>query len=150
MNLKARIAEDMKTAMKAGEKLKVSTLRLTSSAMTYAEKDKKRELNEDEAMEVVVREVKKRREAATEYAKAEREDLAGKERDEAAILTAYLPEQMSEAEINEIVKQAIEDAGAMGPGDLGKVMSVVIPKTKGRADGKLVNEIVRRLLEQGA
>ncbi len=149
MNLKTRLGEDMKAAMKAGDKLKVSTLRLTSSAMTYAEKEKKRELTENEALEVVVREVKKRREAAGEYAKAGREDLAGKERDEAAILGAYLPEQMSEAEINETVRQAIEDVGAIGPGDLGKVMGVVIPKTKGRADGKKVNETVRRLLEQG-
>ncbi len=150
MDLKATIAEDMKTAMKAGEKLKVSTLRLTASAITYAEKDKKRELTEEETLEVVTREVKKRREAVEEYAKAGREDLAGKERDEAAILVTYLPEQMSEAEITGIVKQAIETTGAMGPGDLGKVMGAVIPKTKGRADGKRVNEIVRELLGQGA
>lgn len=150
MDLKARIAEDTRTAMKAGEKIKVSTLRLTSSAITYGEKDKRRELNEEETMEVIVREVKKRREAIDEYSKAGREDLAGKEREEAAILDAYLPEQMSEAEITAAVKIAIEDTGALGPGDLGKVMGVVIPKTKGRADGKRVNEIVREILEQGA
>lgn len=150
MDLKARIAEDTRTAMKAGEKIKVSTLRLTSSAITYGEKDKRRELNEEETMEVIVREVKKRREAIDEYSKAGREDLAGKEREEAAILGAYLPEQMSEAEITAAVKIAIEDTGALSPGDLGKVMGVVIPKTKGRADGKRVNEIVRELLEQGA
>lgn len=150
MDLKARIAEDTRTAMKAGEKIKVSTLRLTSSAITYGEKDKRRELNEEETMEVIVREVKKRREAIDEYSKAGREDLAGKEREEAAILGAYLPEQMSEAEITAAVKIAIEDTGALGPRDLGKVMGVVIPKTKGRADGKRVNEIVREILEQGA
>jgi uncharacterized protein len=101
-------------------------------------------------MEVVVREVKKRREAVEEYAKAGREDLAGKERDEAAILTAYLPEQLGEDEITAIIKTAIEDTGALGLNDLGKVMGVVIPQTKGRADGKRVNEIVRELLGQGA
>jgi uncharacterized protein len=150
VDLKARISDDMRAAMKAGEKTKVSTLRLTSSAITYAEKDKKRELSQEETLEVVIREVKKRREAIEEYSKAGREDLAGKEREEAAILGAYLPEQMSEAEITDIVKAAIDETGAMGLGDLGKIMGAVIPKTKGRADGKRVNEIVRELLEQGA
>ncbi len=150
MDLKGKLNEDMKTALKAGEKLKVSTLRLTSSAITYAEKDKKRELTAEETLEVVTREVKKRREAVEEYTKAGREDLAAKEREEAAILSEYLPEQMTEEEITETVKRAIEESGAMGPGDLGKVMGAVIPKTKGRADGKRVNEIVRELLGQGA
>jgi hypothetical protein len=137
----------MKTAMKAGEKLKVSTLRLTSSAITYAEKDKRRELTEEETLEVLVREVKKRREAMEEYDKAGRGDLADKERAEAGILADYLPEQLSEDEITEIVKQAIEESGATEPSDMGKIMGLVIPKTKGRADGKRVNEIVRTLLQ---
>jgi uncharacterized protein YqeY len=150
MEIKMKISEDMKTAMKAGEKLKVSTLRLTMSAITYAEKDNKRELNEEETLEVIGREIKKRREAVEEYSKAGREDLAGKEREEAAILVVYMPAQMDEAEITAIVKGVIAETGAMGPGDLGKVMGAVIPKTKGRADGKRVNEIVRELLGQGA
>jgi uncharacterized protein len=150
VDLKTRINEEMRAAMKAGEKTKVSTLRLTSSAITYAEKDMRRELSKEETLEVVIREVKKRREAIAEYSKAGREDLADKEREEADILGVYLPEQMSEAEITGVVKAAIEETGAMGLGDLGKIMGVVIPKTKGRADGKRVNEIVRELLEQGA
>lgn len=146
MNLKSRLSEDMKTAMKAGEKLKVSTLRLASSAVTYAEKDKKRELTEEETMEVVIREVKKRREAIEEYGKAGRSDLADKEQAEADVLAVYLPEPLSEAEVTDIIKKAIDESGAMGPSDMGKVMGLVIPKTKGRADGKRVNEIVRTLL----
>lgn len=147
MGLKARLSEDMKTAMKAGEKLKVSTLRLTSSAITYAEKDKKRELTEEETLEVVVREVKKRREAIEEYGKAGRDDLANKEREEAGILAEYLPEQLSEDEVTDIIKKAIDESGAMGPADMGKVMGLVIPQTKSRADGKRINEIVRELLQ---
>ncbi|MFH1736960.1 MAG: GatB/YqeY domain-containing protein [Actinomycetota bacterium] len=146
MDLKARLSDDMRTAMKAREKLKVSTLRLASSAVTYAEKDKRRELTEDEVIEVLAREVKKRREAASEYTAAKRQDLADKELKEAEILKEYLPEQMSTDEINTLVKEAIEETGALGPGDIGKVMGAVIPKTKGKADGKQVNEIVRSLL----
>lgn len=146
MDLKARLSDDMRTAMKAREKLKVSTLRLASSAVTYAEKDKRRELTEDEVIEVLAREVKKRREAASEYIAAKRQDLADKELKEAEILKGYLPEQMSTDEITALVKEAIEETGALGPGDIGKVMGAVIPKTKGKADGKQVNEIVRSLL----
>jgi len=146
MDLKAHLSDDMRTAMKAREKLKVSTLRLASSAVTYAEKDKRRELTEDEVIEVVAREVKKRREAASEYTAAKRQDLADKELEEAEILKGYLPEQMSTDEITALVKVAIVETGALGPGDIGKVMGAVIPKTKGKADGKQVNEIVRSLL----
>lgn len=147
MKLKTRLSEDMKAAMKAGEKLKVSTLRLASSAITYAEKDKKRDLTEEEILEIVAREVKKRREAIEEYGKAGRKDLADKEQAEADVLTAYLPEQLSEEEVTDIIKKAIDESGAIGPADMGKVMGMVIPKTKGRADGKRVNEIVRTLLQ---
>lgn len=146
MDLKARLSDDMRTAMKAREQLKVSTLRLASSAVTYAEKDKRRELTEDEVIEVLTREVKKRREAASEYAAAKRQDLADKELKEAEILKGYLPDQMSTDEIAALVKEAIEETNALGPGDIGKVMGVVIPKTKGKADGKQVNEIARSLL----
>ena len=146
MDLKARLSDDMRTAMKAREKLKVSTLRLASSAVTYAEKDKRRELTKDEVIEVLAREVKKRREAATEYTAAKRQDLADKELEEAEILKEYLPEQISTDEITTLVKAAITETGALGLGDIGKVMGAVIPKTKGKADGKQVNEIVRSLL----
>lgn len=146
MNLKERLSDDLKTAMKAREKLRVSTIRMALSAFTYAEKDKKRELTGEEMLEAVGREVKKRREAMDEYAKAGRSDLSEKEAEEAAILMVYLPEQLSEDELEAIIDAAILETGATGPGDIGKVMGSVIPKTKGLADGKKINEIVRSRL----
>lgn len=146
MNLKSRINEDLKSAMKAREALRLSTLRLTSSAITYAEKDKRRELNEEELVEVVSHEVKKRREAVAEYSKAGRIDLADKEQAEAEILLTYLPEQLTEEEIKTLVQTVIAETGAEGPGDMGRVMGAVIKETKGRADGKKVNELVRAML----
>ena len=146
MSLKETIAADLIVAMKAREKLKVSTLRMTLSAFTYVEKDKRRELTDEEMLETVGREVKKRRESITEYTKAGRTDLSDKEEAEVAILAVYLPEQLSDAVLREIIETAVRETGASGPGDIGKVMGSVIPKTKGRADGKKINEIVRSLL----
>jgi uncharacterized protein YqeY len=146
VNLKETISRDLKTAMKEQDRLRLATLRLASSSITYAEKEKRRELTDEELLEVVIREVKRRREAIEEYDKAGRADLADKERAEAEILNAYMPEQLTDAAVETMVKQAIEATGASGPGDIGKVMGVVIPQTKGRADGKKINEIVRGLL----
>lgn len=146
MNLKETIAADLIVAMKAHEKLRVSTLRMTLSAFTYAEKDKKRDLTDEEMLEAVGREVKKRREAIAEYTKAGRTDLSEKEEAEAAILMVYLPEQLSDDEINAIIEAAVQETGASGPGDIGKLMGVIIPKTKGLADGKKISEIVRSRL----
>ncbi len=146
MNLKERITQDLKTAMKDQDKLRLATLRLASSAITYMEKEKMRDLTDEELLAVVVREVKKRREAIVEYSKAGRTDLADKEQAEANVLAAYMPEQMSDDEVEALVKEVIAATGASGPGDIGKVMGAVIPRTKGRADGKKINEIARGLL----
>ena len=146
MNLKERITQDLKTAMKDQDKLRLATLRLASSAITYMEKEKMRDLTDEELLAVVVREVKKRREAIVEYSKAGRTDLADKEQAEANVLAAYMPEQMSDDEVEALVKEVIAATGASGPGDIGKVMGAVIPRTKGRADGKKINEVARGLL----
>lgn len=146
MNLKQIISQDLKTAMKARDRVRLDTLRLTLSSITYAEKEKKRELTDEELLDVVIRERKKRREAIEEYTKAGRTDLADKEQAEAQVLSTYLPEQMSDDEVTAVVKEVIAATGAAGPGDIGKVMGAVIPRTKGRADGKKINEIARGLL----
>lgn len=145
MSLQVRLSEDMKLAMKEKEagKLRLSVIRMVRSAVKYAEIDKKRELTDEEVLEVLTREVKMRRDAMEEFKKAGRDDLVQASQNELAILTAYLPEQLNEAEIRQLVCAAIAQTGASGEKELGKVMSVLMPKVKGRSDGKLVNTIVR-------
>lgn len=145
MSLKARLAEDMKLAMKEKEagKLKLSTIRMVRAAVKNLEIDKKRELTEEEVLEVLAREVKMRRDASEEFQKAGRDDLVQAEQAEIAILSAYLPKQLDETEIRQLVRTVIAEVGASSEKELGKVMSALMPKVKGRSDGKLVNTIVR-------
>lgn len=148
MSIKERLAEDMKTAMKAKEsgKQKLSVIRMVRSSLKNVEIDKKKELSEEEVIEVLAREVKQRRDALEEYVRAGRQDIADDLHGEIAILLQYLPEQMSEDEIRVLVKEVIDEVQPAGPKDMGKVMGKLMPKVKGRADGKLVNQIVRELL----
>jgi len=145
MFLKARLAEDMKLAMKEKEagKLRLSTIRMVRAAVKNLEIDKKRELTEEEVLEVLAREVKMRRDASEEFQKAGRDDLVQAEQAEIAILSAYLPKQLDETEIRQLVRTVIAEVGASSEKELGKVMSALMPKVKGRSDGKLVNTIVR-------
>jgi uncharacterized protein YqeY len=146
MDLKERVSEDLKKAMKSGEKLKVSTLRLLLSEIKNAEIAKRGELDEGEALAVAAREARKRRESIEEFARGGRQDLVDKESAELEILTAFLPEQMPEDELRGLIARAIDEAGAESPKDLGKVMSVLMPRVKGKADGKVVNRLVRESL----
>ena len=147
MALRERISAEMKEAMKAGDKLRVSTLRLLLSEIKNAEIAKRKELDDEGVLEVVSREVRKRRESIAEFEKAGREDLSSKERIEAQILEAYLPPQLSEEELAAIVDKALQESGAVSLKEMGKVMALVIPQIKGRAEGKTVNEMVRKALE---
>lgn len=147
MTLRERISAEMKEAMKAGDKLRVSTLRLLLSEIKNAEIAKRKELDDQGVLEVVSREVKKRRESIAEFEKAGREDLSSKERIEAQILETYLPPQLSEEELAAIVDKALQESGAVSLKEMGKVMALVMPQIKGRAEGKTVNEMVRRALE---
>jgi uncharacterized protein YqeY len=152
MSIKSRIAEDTKTAMKAGEKDRVATLRMLSSKMQEAEvrgrgtEGRDFELDEAAEIQVLSSYAKQRRESIESYRKAGREDLAAKEEAELAIVKEYLPKQLGADEIREIVKQAIDQTGATSPRDMGAVMKVVMPKVKGVADGKVVNQLVKELL----
>jgi uncharacterized protein YqeY len=146
MDLKERVSEDLKKAMKSGEKLKVSTLRLLLSEIKNAEIAKRGELDEGEALAVAAREARKRRESIEEFARGGRQDLVDKESAELEILTAFLPEQMPEDELRGLIARAIDEARAESPKDLGKVMSVLMPRVKGKADGKVVNRLVRESL----
>lgn len=145
--IKDDVTRDIKDAMRAKDKMKLSVLRMLSSSIKNAEINKRRDLTEEEELEAAMREVKKRQEAADEYTKAGRDDLKDKELAEADILRAYLPEQMDPDKVEDIIKEAISTTGATGQKDIGKVMAEVMPRVKGRADGKLVNQTVLKLLE---
>jgi uncharacterized protein YqeY len=127
--------------MRSGEALRRDTLRMAESAIYNAEKRDRRTYSDDEVAGVLAREVKTRRESIEAFRKGGREDLASKEEAEIAILAGFLPEQLSEPEIAALVDEAIAATGAAGPRDLGKVMGWLAPRTKGRADGRLVSQV---------
>jgi uncharacterized protein len=137
---------DITAAMRSGEALRRDTLRMAESAIYNAEKRDRRELSDDEVAAVIAREVKTRRESVEAFRKGGREDLAGKEEAEIAILAGYLPEQLNEVEIAALVEEAIASTGAAGPRDMGKVMGWLAPKTRGRADGRIVSQAVNQAL----
>lgn len=148
MSLKDRLVEDMKAAMKAKEegKVRLSVIRMARAAIKNAEIDKKQEFNDNQVIEVLARELKMRRDSIEEFAKANRMDLVTGLKEEVTILMEYLPQQLSEEEIRSLAKEIIAETGAQDIKDLGKVMGSITPRTKGRADGRLVNQIVRELL----
>ena len=150
MTLRDRLTEDMKQAMKDKEagKLKLSVIRMVRSAAKNVEIDRRKELDDNELLDVVAKEVKMRRDSLDEFRKAGRPELLAVLEQEIAILMQYLPEQMSEAEVRALVTQAVADAQAASAKDMGKVMALLMPKVKGRADGKLVNSIVKELLSE--
>jgi uncharacterized protein YqeY len=137
---------DITAAMRSGEGLRRDTLRMAESAIYNAEKRDRRTLNDDEVAALIAREVKTRRESVEAFRKGGRDDLAAKEEAEIAILAAYLPKQLSEAEIEALVAEAVSATGAAGPRDMGKVMGWLSPKTKGRADGRVVSQLVGQAL----
>lgn len=146
MSLKDKIQADANQALKQKHTQKLSALRLLLSDLHNAEIQKRDELEDAEVIEVVARQVKKWEEAAAEYEKAGHKEKALKEKSDAELLRTYLPAQMSEEEITEIVQQAVEESGASSMKDIGQVMKLVMPKVKGRADGKRINELVREAL----
>ncbi|WP_033828376.1 GatB/YqeY domain-containing protein [Bacillus andreraoultii] len=142
MSLLERLNEDMKHAMKNKEKDKLSVIRMIKSSLQNESIKLGKELSEEEEITVLSREVKQRKDSLQEFEKAGRSDLAEKIKTELTYVKKYLPEQLSEDELKEIIKEAIKEVGASSKADLGKVMSVVMPKIKGKADGSLVNKIV--------
>jgi len=142
-----KIEEDLKSAMKASLGLRVSVLRLIKSALKNRQIEKQSPLSEEEEIAVLSTLSKQRRESIEQYRKAGREDLAKKEEDELSIIQSYMPEQLSPDEIDALIKEAIEECGAKGLSDMGRVMKVLMPKVKGRADGKAVSERVKAIME---
>jgi uncharacterized protein len=147
MSLLKRIEEEMIKALKSGDSLAVNTLRGLKSEAKYAQIEKKAaEMTDELVTAVIATAAKKRRDSIEQFKAAGRQDLVDKESKELEIILTYLPQQMSADEIETIVKEVIAEVGAAGPSDLGKVMKVLMPKTRGKADGKLVSETVGRLL----
>ncbi|PIR73376.1 MAG: aspartyl-tRNA amidotransferase [Candidatus Moranbacteria bacterium CG10_big_fil_rev_8_21_14_0_10_35_21] len=145
MGLKQKIAEDLKSAMKAGDAIKRDALRMMDSMIKNTEielKKKEAGLSEEEITSVIGRGIKQRKDSVTQYESGGRTDLAEKEKKEIEILSAYLPEQMGEEEVRKIVKETITQSGATSKAEMGKVMGMAMGKMKGQADGTLVKKIV--------
>jgi uncharacterized protein len=148
-SLKARLTAEMREAMKARERVRLSALRMLATAVTNREVELQHPLSDKEFVEVATREAKRRQESIEAYEKAGRDDRAALEREEKTVLEAYLPPGLTDQEIDALIDQAIQATGAAGPGDMGKVMGPVMAAAKGRADGRAVQERVRARLTGG-
>jgi uncharacterized protein len=146
VSLRDRIQSDVTAAMRSGDSLRRDVLRMAQNAAYLVEKRDKRELGDDEIAAIVTREVKTRRESVDAFRKGGREDLATKEEAEIAILSEYLPEQLTDDQVSALVAEAVAATGAGSARDMGKVMGWLSPRTKGRADGRRVSELVARAL----
>jgi uncharacterized protein YqeY len=146
MSLLDTLNQDMKQAMKDKDKLKLSVIRLLKASIQNEAIKQGRELNEEEELTVLVREMKQRKDSLQEFEKAGRDDLVTGLNEEIAVLTPYLPKQLSEEELIEIVAQTISETGASSKAEMGKVMGALMPKVKGKADGGLVSRIVQQQL----
>lgn len=146
MTLQERLAADVKQAQKERDTTRVSVLRLVRAGVKNAEIAKGAPVDDAGVIDVIAREVKQHRESIAEFAKGNRQDLVAKEEAELAILFEYLPKQMSHEEIVAAARQMVEQVGARGPGDKGRVMSQLMPQLKGRADGREVSDVVSELL----
>ena len=146
MSLKQRLTDDMKAAMKGGEKERLGVIRLANAAIKQREVDERVTLDDAQVLAVLEKMVKQRRDSITQFRAAAREDLASQEEFELGVLQGYLPEPVGEAELEAIVARAIADAGATNPKDMGKVVGLVKPQVAGRADMGQVSALVRRKL----
>ena len=146
MEIQNRLSEDLKTAMKAKEKIKVETIRMVRAQLKDFQIAKRDELTEEDEISVLINAAKKRKEALELYEKSDRQDLIERERQELEIISTYLPAQLSKEEVEKVVLKVMEETGANSVQDLGKVMGAAMKELKGKADGKRVQEIVREKL----
>jgi uncharacterized protein YqeY len=150
MTIKERLSEDLKTAMKSGDVVTRSTIRLVLSALKNEEIEKRKESDDQAVTEILARMTRQYRESIEMYQNANRDDLVASEQAELVVIMRYLPEQLSQDEVLALAKKAVEDAGASGPDDRGKVMGRLMPQLRGKADGTMVNTVVTELLESMA
>ena len=147
MSLKEQLFADLKTAMKEKDSVRKDTVQLIRSGILQIEKDNKVELDDEAIIDVISKQLKSRKDSLPDYEKSGRTDLIEKLNQEIDILLGYLPEQLSETEIQTIVEEAVKESGASSIKDMGKVMSVITPKLKGRADNKIVGSFVKKMLQ---
>jgi uncharacterized protein YqeY len=147
MSLSDRLNEDMKQAMRGQEKFRLSVIRMVRSSIKNVEIDLRRSLEDNEVLDILNRELKQRKDSLQDFEKAGRDDLVDALKVEIEIIAEYMPTQLTEDEITVIVKQTIQETGASTKADMGKVMGALMPKVKGRSDGKLVNQVVQQLLQ---
>ena len=146
MSLKDKLADDLKDALRQGDETRKTAIRMTIAAVKNAEVAAIKQLDDPEVLAVIAKQVKQRKESIEEFGKAGRQDLVDKEAAEMRILETYLPPAMSREEIVQEARKVIAEGGAKGPGDKGKVMSALMPLLAGRAEGRLINEVVTELL----
>ena len=146
MSLKQQLTDDMKTAMKAGEKERLGVIRLINAAIKQREVDERIELDDAAVLAVLEKMVKQRKDSISQYEAAKREDLAAVERAEMAVIETYLPAKLGEAEVLAAIKDAIAQTGASGPADMGKLMGVLKPRLAGQADMGQVSALVKKAL----
>jgi uncharacterized protein YqeY len=146
VSLRKRLDEELKAAMRSGDPMRRDSLRMVLAAVQKAEKEGKHELADDEMLGILTRELKVRRESMDTFRGGGREDLVVKEEAAIAVVSEFMPQPLSEAELTALVRQAIAETGAATPRDMGKVMGWLSPKTRGRADGKAVSQLVTQLL----
>ena len=144
--LKARVTDDMKAAMKGGDKPRLATIRLILAALKQREVDKRIALDDTQVLRTLEKMLKQRRDSITQYEAAKREDLAAQERYEVGVIEAYLPKQLSDTELDALVTQCIADAGATSPRDMGKVMALLKERAAGRADMGALSQRVKAKL----
>lgn len=146
MSLKEQLKDDLKSAMKDKDAVRKNVVQLIKAGVLQIEKDKQVTLDDEGVLDVIAKQLKQRRDSLPDYEKSGREDLIVELKREMEILMGYLPAQLTHEELEEIVKAAVLETGATTVKDMGKVMAAVMPKTKGRADGKEINQIARTLL----
>jgi len=146
MSIKETLAQDLKLSMKEKDLIRKNTVQSIRAAILQVEKDNLTELDDDAIIDVIAKELKKRKDVLPDYEKSGREELITQLNREIEIVMGYLPSQLSEDELDEIVKAAVESTGASTMKDMGKIMAEVMPKIKGRADGKLVNALAKKYL----
>jgi uncharacterized protein len=146
VSLRNRLDEELKAAMRSSDAVRRDSLRMVLAAVQRAEKEGKHELADDEMVGILTRELKVRRESVDTFRAGGREDLVAKELAAIAVVSEFMPQPLSETELKVLVEQAIAETGAASPRDMGKVMGWISPKTRGRADGKVVSQLVTQLL----
>jgi len=144
--MKEKLSSDLRNAQKSRDNLKIDTLRLFLSEIKNKEIDLRREIKNEEIISILVTQIKKRKEAASIYEENGRKDFCEKELKESSFLESYLPEQVGEEELKKRIQEILADTGAQSPRDMGKVMKIVIPEFKGKADGAMIKDLVSELL----